>query len=158
MWLPTSSSRFGAARDDNVHEFVGQFNHLSHTANGSTSLPTAMTWRKRFFIRSGCADVFPRATPTVDAPCRILTGSSRLKKSAYCHRSTIVDSWSLRSSNTSAQVLLVICPVTGLMPMGSLYHFDRSCEYSSAASEVLVGTAPPGEDGARNAQSRSPKP
>ncbi|MBW1964402.1 MAG: hypothetical protein JRI40_04155 [Deltaproteobacteria bacterium] len=47
----------------------------------------------------------------------------------------------------------VICPVTGVMLAESACHSDRSAEYSLAAEDVLVGTAPPGADGARNAQS-----
>ena len=42
------------------------------------------------------------------------------------------------------------------MPEGSACHSDLSIEYSVAAQEVLVGIAPPGDDGATNAQSGAP--
>jgi hypothetical protein len=44
------------------------------------------------------------------------------------------------------------------MPAGSACHADRSAEYAEAAEDVLVGLAPPGDDGAKNAQSSSPDP
>jgi hypothetical protein len=53
---------------------------------------------------------------------------------------------------------MVIFPVTGVMPAGMACHADRSVEYSEAAKAVLVGVAPWGEEGARNAHSGSPDP
>ena len=53
-------------------------------------------------------------------------------------------------------MLRVMCPVTGVMPEGSACHLERSAEYSVAAEDVLVGMAPPGDEGARNAQSGAP--
>jgi hypothetical protein len=132
---------------------VVQSHHRNHTANGCTSLPTAMTWRRCLFILSGCADVSPRITPRVEAPWRILTGFSGSRKSAYSQRLTTSDVRRESWSNTRAHVLGVICPVTGVTPTGRDCHLCRSTEYLVAAEDVFVGTAPPGDDGARNAQS-----